>query len=238
MTDRRGKPLEGFSDVSHQMPLRQRWGGWYVTGKHGQATHLGNIAGREAIERRRTDPSEMGNQLRLPEMVDAHLYPAMHSDLVAHLVLDHQVRAQNLMIRVGFEERLGSKSDAEDRLFRYLLFLDEWHWAEPFSGTSGYRRWFDSQGPRTDAGQSLRAFQLETRLFRHRFSYLVYSPLFAGLPPPVLTRLGNRWWDFLTDPRPQVSGVPLDERRAIVQILRETRAAVPRAAFPQLWETE
>ena len=238
MTDRRGKPLEGFSNVSHEMPLRQRWGGWYVTGQHGKATHLGNIAGRESIQRWRIDPATFTNQQRLPPNVETGLYPSEHSDIVAHLVLDHQVRATNLMIRVGYEQRLGRQSDAEERLFRYLLFLDEWQWSEPVSGTSGYQRWFASHGPQTRRGQSLRSLDLQTRLFRHRFSYLIYSPLFAGLPPPVLNRLGRRWWEFLTDPRPQVQGRSLEERRAIVQILRETRADLPRAAFPQLWDTE
>ena len=238
MTDRRGKPLEGFSDVSHRMPLRQRWGGWYVTGQAGQTNHLGNIIGREAIARQRDNPSAVSNQARLPDDVATRWYPAVHSDLVAHLVLDHQVRGQNLMIRAGYEERLGRRSDVEDRLFRYLLFLDEWHWPEPVSGTSGYQRWFSKQGPRSGTGRSLRAFDLQTRLFRHRLSYLVYSPLFGGLPQPVLARLGQRWWEFLSDPRPEVEGIPLAERQQILDILRSSRAALPPAAFPQLWKSK
>ena len=238
MTDRRGKPLEGFSDVSHRMPLRQRWGGWYVTGQAGRTNHLGNIIGREAIARQRTNPLAVSNQAGLPDDVATHWYPAVHSDLVAHLVLDHQVRGQNLMIRAGYEARLGRRSDVEDRLFRYLLFLDEWHWSEPVSGTSGYQRWFSKQGPRSETGRSLRDFDLQTRLFRHRLSYLVYTPLFAGLPQPVLARLGRRWWEFLSDPRPEVEGISRAERQQILDILRSSRAALPRAAFPQLWKSE
>jgi hypothetical protein len=41
----------GTSQVNHRTPLEERWGGWYVTGTHGQQTHRGNLIGRAAFER-------------------------------------------------------------------------------------------------------------------------------------------------------------------------------------------
>ena len=29
--------------TSHESPLNERWGGWYVTGTHGKQTHMGNV---------------------------------------------------------------------------------------------------------------------------------------------------------------------------------------------------
>ncbi|MGY8690417.1 MAG: hypothetical protein ACKVHP_22110, partial [Verrucomicrobiales bacterium] len=36
------KSIRTFERVGHQVPFDQRWGGWYVTGHHGKARHLGN----------------------------------------------------------------------------------------------------------------------------------------------------------------------------------------------------
>lgn len=46
--DRSGQPL--FSAGSHRVddktPLADRWGGWYASGRHGDATHLGFVSRR------------------------------------------------------------------------------------------------------------------------------------------------------------------------------------------------
>ena len=34
---------EGWILISDRTPLKSRWGGWYVTGRHGSQVHLGNI---------------------------------------------------------------------------------------------------------------------------------------------------------------------------------------------------
>jgi hypothetical protein len=44
-SDRDGFPIlsAGTYRIDHTSPLKQRWGGWYVTGTHGKQTHLGNL---------------------------------------------------------------------------------------------------------------------------------------------------------------------------------------------------
>ena len=40
--DGRAMPQLGSFVIDHRSPLEQRWGGWYVTGTHGAARHMGN----------------------------------------------------------------------------------------------------------------------------------------------------------------------------------------------------
>ncbi len=43
--DRTGMPLfqAGTFITDHRSPLKQRWGGYYVSGTHGSQTHMGNV---------------------------------------------------------------------------------------------------------------------------------------------------------------------------------------------------
>ena len=43
-TDESGQPIlsEGSFLSGHESPISERWGGWYVTGKHGKERHMGN----------------------------------------------------------------------------------------------------------------------------------------------------------------------------------------------------
>ncbi len=43
--DAGGQPMfsAGSRAVDHTTPLKDRWGGWYVTGNHGSQTHVGNL---------------------------------------------------------------------------------------------------------------------------------------------------------------------------------------------------
>src|SRR4051794_7371082 len=44
-TDRRGQPFlsAGTFMTTDESPLKERWGGWYVTGTHGGQRHMGNV---------------------------------------------------------------------------------------------------------------------------------------------------------------------------------------------------
>jgi len=235
VTDRIGKPISGFSRVTHDMDLSKRFGGWYVTGKPSGQKHRGNLIDKADIARHKRDPSHRGTLEDLQPLFDVSRYPSPHSDIVAQLVLQHQAHGQNLLMRVGYESRLGRRSDAEDRLIRYLLFLDEAPLAEPVRGTSGFAEWFEKQKPfehncyGVHAHRSLRQFDLETRLFKFRFSYLVYSRLFDGLPEEVRNRLYKRIWTALNgnDDSLDLETFPKSERRAIIEIVRATKCNLP-----------
>ena len=93
----------GSFSTDHRSPLEQRWGGWYVTGTHGASRHMGNqVAGDEAGT---LDPDAGANVTDLTRFLAPGVHLTPHSDLVALMVLEHQVRIINLITRVGWETR-------------------------------------------------------------------------------------------------------------------------------------
>ena len=224
-----GKPLEGYSRVTGTTPITNRWGGWYVTGKLGSSIHMGNLVNRDENRRHRHDASFRASLDRLDALVDLKTYLSPHSDVVAHLVLDHQLHGQNLITRVSYEHRLGRRSDAEDRLLRYLLLAEEPRWEGEIAGTSGFAKWFQEQGPRAGDGRSLRQLDLSGHLFRYRLSPLVYSPQLAVMPDAPRKRLGRRFRAVLEGrPAGGLEKLLSDRQRADLRdILEATREDLP-----------
>lgn len=235
LTDQHGRPISGYSQISHDKPLEKRWGGWYVTGTHGDMVHLGNLFGREAIEESKTNPSLRVNLKQIDQFVDTVKYIHPHSDLVAHLIFDHQIHGHNLITRVSMEHQLNLRSDVEDRLVRYLLFMDEAELAGPLKGTTDYQAWFEKQGKCDSQGRSLKQFDLNTRLFRHRLSYLIYTDSFNQMPAAARLRILRQIDSFLNATDQELvqkwevdpENFPRQDRQAIVQIISETLAGLP-----------
>ena len=72
--------------TTDQTPLDERWGGWYVTGTHGDQTHMGNIVlGVPADAAPGRAPSN-GNLTDLSGLLDTGPYLTEHSDIVALMV--------------------------------------------------------------------------------------------------------------------------------------------------------
>ncbi|MBN9661410.1 MAG: hypothetical protein J0H49_24660 [Acidobacteria bacterium] len=238
--------------TDHRSPLKERWGGWYVTGKHGAQTHMGN-----AIVQTREGPVTLEpngqNVTDLRFRFDTGAYLTPHSDIVALMVLEHQTRMTNLITRVGFEARLAlhdnavmSKflqqpaeklsestvrriNSAAEELVKYMLFAEETRLTEPVTGVSGFAESFARQGPRDGAGRSLREFDLKTRLFRYPCSYLIYSEAFDQMPQPMKDRVYQRLWQILSgqDETPTFASLSSADRRSILEILRATRNGLP-----------
>lgn len=241
LTDPQGNPTQGSARVTHDTPLAQRWGGWYVTGDFGRLAHQGNLATAVDLQEYQRDPGGPGRTAELPKRCRISRYPSAHSDVVALLVHDHQVHFHNLLTRAGFEERFERRevaerspedkgaaealSKTEEQLVRYLLFADAAPLENPVLGSSPYEAWFAKHGPRDRQGRSLREFELETRLFRYRCSYLIYSRAFDALPVPVKARVYRRLREVLQSDLPPEAYHHLDrdERQAIAEILRETK---------------
>lgn len=224
-TDAEGHMLSGLGAMSHDTPFSQRWGGWYVTGRGGPLPHLGNLVGEADFARHEREPTYRGNVTDLRTLVDVAPYPTPHSDLVAHLVLAHQIQFQNLVTRLNFESRLKQETPTEDALLRYLFFADAPEFAAPVCGTGGYAEYFQRQGPRDRRGRSLRQLDLETRLPKFRLSYLVLSRAFRGLPGEIRSRVERRMERILqgeTDSAVSVQ-LPETERLAIGEILRDSQ---------------
>lgn len=238
-TDRTGKMLFGFSRVTHDMTYDRRWGGWYVTGSPAGLLHRGNLAGDAENEQHKSEPGFLSSLNDLKTRGDFSAWPAQASDFVAHLVLSHQAHGINLLIRVGLEARLNRKSDAEDRLIRYLVFADEpalnlTRKAAQACRERPYATWFEGTAKRTADGASLRQFDLTKRLFRNRLSYLVNTPLFDGLPSETRKRLLLRLWRGLThiEPKEAFRHLERDEKARIIKIVRATKENLPAPWLP------
>ncbi|MGC4049888.1 MAG: hypothetical protein QM757_10290 [Paludibaculum sp.] len=238
--------------TDHRSPLKERWGGWYVTGKHGSQTHMGNSLVQPG-EGPVTLDANGQNVTDLRFRFDTGAYLTPHSDIVALMVLEHQTRMTNLITRVGFEARLAlhdnavmSKfmqqpeselsestvrriNSAAEELVKYMLFAEEARLTEPITGVSGFAESFAKAGPRDAAGRSLRDLDLKTRLLRYPCSYLIYSESFDQLPPPMKERIYTRLWQVLTgeDQTPKFASLSSSDRRSILEILRATKTGLP-----------
>ncbi len=123
----------------------------------------------------------------------------------------------------------GALDEDVDDLVEYMLFTQEAPLTEPVEGVSSFARTFPQRGPRDHLGRSLRDFDLQTRLFRYRLSYMIYSAAFDALPSDVRAHVYRRLHDVLigADRRAVYSHLTADERRAILEILRDTKPDLP-----------
>ncbi len=230
----------GFTAVDHRIPLEQRWGGWYVIGKTGAQKHLGNAVARDAMNPKELDTSASLNLVSLAGKFDPSGYAAQTSDIVALMVLEHQTRMTNLIVRVGWEtrvaERDGKMAEARDRLeagieelVAYMVFAEEAPLTEPVEGVSTFTRSFAQRGPRDSQGRSLRDFDLKTRMFRYPLSYMIYSEAFDGMPDWARERVYRRLYEVLTgaETGSRYARISAGDRRAVLAIVRATKNGLP-----------
>jgi hypothetical protein len=229
--------------IDQSDPLKQRFGGWFVTGTTGSMPHMGNDAA--AMDGRPT--RELSS---VEGLFDTAGYRTLSSDVVAHLVLTHQTGMTNLITRAGWEARAADPSlhpavasapgqearvtavmnGVASEVVDYLLFVDEAKLTDRIRGGSGFAERFAAAGPRDRKGRSLYEFDLNQRLMKYPCSYLIYSPEFDALPPLAKDPIYKRLWDVLSgqeqDPRYR-SALSLADRQAIVEILRDTKKDLP-----------
>lgn len=219
------RDVHGASFVTdHRTPFQERWGGWYVTGTHGMQTHLGNnVALVDPIQSGPAGGPATQNVTSLAGLFDTSKYLAATSDIPALMTLEHQSRMTNLMIRIGWDTRIHGKIDDSeiDELVNYMLFTEEAPLKEPVAGVSTFPKTFAARGPRDRQGRSLRDFDLQTRLFRYRVSYMIYSAAFDGMPAQARERVYRRLYDALSGKDQS------DDRRAALEIVRETKKGLP-----------
>jgi hypothetical protein len=224
------------SHVDHRTPVDERWGGWYVTGKHVPVSLANARLLQPALAKR--GPERVAAKPSLEGAFDLNGYLTPYSDVAALMVLEHQTRAINLITRAGWEYRVAAPAPAEgtplpakveeavNDLVDYLLFVDEPRLAAPIVGSSGFTAAFAKSGPRDSKGRSLRDLQLTTRLMRYPLSYMIDSPQFAGLPAPISTAVRKRIDAVLAgrDARPKFAHLSAADRQAIGEILTATSA--------------
>jgi hypothetical protein len=120
-------------------------------------------------------------------------------------------------------------TEAARDLVDYMLFVDEAPLAGPVKGGSGFAESFTAKGPKDGQGRSLRDLDLRRRLFRYPCSYMIYTPAFDNLPPAAKNAVYSRLWEVLSgrENQPRYKGLTLQDRQAIVSILRNTKRDLP-----------
>ena len=257
-SDSRGQPVlsAGTFVTNHNSPFKERWGGWFVTGTHGKALHMGNQWVARNSERRlpqNFDYALGSNRSSLEGLCEIAPYLTPDSDIVALMVLEHQTHVQNLITRANYQARLALRDeesinralgrDASERLestmrrvksvgeplVAYLLFADEPAFEAPVAGTSRFSDEFARRGPRDRQGRSLRDFDLQQRLFRHPLSYQIYSDAFDALPAIVRDYVYTRIWEILSgnDQSGKFKRLTEEDRKTLVEIVRETKDNLP-----------
>jgi hypothetical protein len=216
--------------TDHRTPFEHRWGGWYVTGLTGPQGHMGNQFVENPADADDMDLDAGTNVTDLKRYFDTGAYLRPDSDVVSLMVLEHQTRMVNLIVRLGWETRLGTDTTpVVDELVKYMLFVDEALLKAPIQGNSEYAREFSKLGPADRQGRSLRDFDLKTRMFRYPCSFLIYSAQFDALPPEALAKVYARLYDVLSgkDSSATFARLTAADRKAILEILVATKSELP-----------
>jgi hypothetical protein len=228
----------------HRSPFDERWAGHYVTGRSGTLKHLGNATYASSGDPNSVTAGERLNVQSVSERFDAGRYASPHSDIVALLVFEHQMRMTNLLTRIGWDARVALQAGRQDapaivagaaaEVVDYLLFVDETPLTDKITGTSEFAQKFSAAGPADHNGRSLRQPDLSTRLLRFPCSYMIYSDVFDALPVQARDAIFRRLWDVLSarETGSRYARLSLADRRAVVDILRDTKHNLPEYFHP------
>jgi hypothetical protein len=239
-----GHPLlaMGTSHVTHETPLWERWGGYYVTGRS-SLPHLGN----RTYEEDGPDDARPSDLADLKDKIDVARYPRATSDIVALMVLEHQCRMHNLLTAASLQYQrarfLGRALDPSadpdegsagrvadgmaEKIVACLLFQNEADPGDGIEGGEAFQKAFTARFPRTKAGDSLADFQLYDRMFKNRCSYMIYSRSFRDLPPRVKRPVLDRLKAVLAGEDAAFDWLKASERKRIEAILEETLPGWP-----------
>ena len=226
-----GGSLDAFriAQTGHQIPFEERFGGWYVTGADAFTNHLGNFTGRFIAGSLTKIPNPPGQRYSTAK------YPASGSDILPHLLHEHQAGFINRVVEAGYRARTAlhagqgklsseqeTEMDGQARIVaRYMMFSDEA--ALPAGGIVGdeaYRADFLKNRRVASNGSSLKDFDLKARLFKHRCSYMIYSPVFEALPGVLKQRIYSEMGK-------ELAALPRAESAMIRKVLKETLTDLP-----------
>lgn len=229
--------ISGASQVNHGTPLKDCWGGWFVTGQHGNQLHRGNLFGKAAYERQKELSNYLGNLRELKQLFNLSTYPRATSDIAALMLLKHQGHMHNFMTRMHYETKLMLSTYGHlrylkhkiDAFLRYMLFIDEAPLKHAIHSSSSCEKAFRNMGSEDSHERSLRDFSLETRLFESPCNYLIYSESFQSMPEKLKPKIYNKLWKILTgeNNQPEFSKLSIASRKTIHSIPKETLPELP-----------
>ena len=227
----------------HEVPFDQRFGGWHITGNHpfenSWANHTGMIENGTTIK----IPNPPGMQFNWGK------YLTKHSDIIPHLILEHQVGFTNRCLSVTYRFRelskLKNKPTYEQKveqfvekeaksLLSYILFQNEAFIPKnTINPNTKFADFFVRKGITSLKGYSLNTLNLKNRLFNLRCSYMIFSNSFNGLPLVFKSHLLKKLNFILscnTDQLPpKFSYMEENERIKIKAILSESLDGFPKS---------
>jgi hypothetical protein len=258
--DSTGEPIgnAGSFLTDHTSPLQERWGGWYVTGFHGSLRHMGNVSANETVDYESLLDREKGaNLTNLSPHFLTSRYPRPDSDILALMILEHQVMVHNRLaegaLRVrrwmhyqqSLQKELGDPfsnlpsgtalkvvQSETQRILEALLFVHEAPLPpEGIQGNSAFPAAFQANRRPDPKNRSLKDLNLKTRLFNYRCSYLIHSDAFSYLPRQLKNSVYLALNNILksTSPQPPFNHLEDEERKAILEILLATQPDWPRS---------
>ncbi len=253
--DASGNPILSTTTyrTTWQSPLKERWGGWYVSGTHGRQRHMGNMIAKSSREPEAFDADAGANVTDLSKRIDVEPYLTPYSDIVAFLVLEYQAPTHNALTLANYQAKLALRDEeilrkidkdphalrtesiqrrldhSADLVLKHFLFVEEAPLTDRVQGVSGFTEQFTQGGPRDKRGRSLRDFNLQTRIFQYPCSYLIYSAAFDGLPTELKEIVYRKLHDVLTgkDQSPTYKHLSNEDRQAILEILLDTKRDLP-----------
>jgi len=246
-------------ETTDETPIAERWGGWYVTGKDGGAFNLANIQTPLTNAPVPVKEVRRGSLSSLTALFDTSHYLRGTSDIVALLVLEHQVTVHNQIIHTNYKARLvldqqqpGDDPDSlnwsqlsprlQQRfepmvrpLVDALLMANAAPLPRKVVASNGFVDSFEARGPGDGRGRSLRQLDLDSRVFRYPLSFLIYSEGFDALPLFVRQHVYERLAQLLQAPDP---GAPYNthsaaDRQAAFEILVATKPEFARLVGPR-----
>ena len=254
-----GLPLfeAGTFHTRQSSPIEERWGGWYVTGSVENREHLGNSLALAAPAGPGVELERLaeGRVLKLDGLFCCEPYlNGGQSDVVALMILEHQVGVHNLLIEANLTTRAtlhrhtemqkafgepveAPLSETNERILQCLatkvlkemLYVEEVPLPGGIEGTGIFQTAFEEGRKKSVGGRSLRDFRLYERLMKYRCSHLIYSEAFANLPDAIRTRILSQLHGILTKPAdwPEFAHLGEAERGHILAIVKETVPDLP-----------
>jgi len=221
-----GEPVSDFQLVTDRTPFNERWAGWYVNASEESLVHLGNKVMAGGAPTPLFDPSSASRPF------NTFRYPSRSSDIVALMILSHQIDVHNRINEAAQQTRglpaiapPEKIAEAVEPLVRALLFSGAASLSEPIRGRSEFLREFTAQGRKDSRGRSLKDLDLEKRLLRYPLSYLVYSESFDKMPQAARDYVYRRLFEIFSgkDRSEDFAHLSEADRAALLEILSETK---------------
>jgi hypothetical protein len=230
-------------------PMKERWGGWYVTGQHGDQRHMGNEVARGDEQASTIDTAKGANVVDLGRYFGVDRYLSSHSDIVALMVFEQQLTIQNAITKAGFLTRKAEKDGLDllkfgftaqhveeeihervahacEPVVKAMLGSEEPALASPIKGTSGFASAYSQSSPADRMGRRLSDLDLRTKLLKYSCSPMVYSAAFDGLPHKAKEQIYHRFNEIFSgmDTSPSFVHLTKNDRQTVKEILIQTKS--------------